>query len=122
MVNAVNVRSRVALSAKINRNVFLRIAKSAPHPALRATFSPPCGEKGGVVENRLGKPIAVSVVLIGGVGNIDSGPKALKNIPSTLRGPGTPHSGNTSIPFMRIGSFDRFQLFPAICSFQALVR
>ncbi len=74
------------------------------------------------MESRLGKLIAVSVFLIGGVGNIGSGPEALKKIPSTLRGPNTPYSGNTSIPFMRIGSFDRFQLFPAICSFQALVR
>jgi hypothetical protein len=35
----VNVRSRVELPAQVDRNV-LRIAKSAPYPTLRATFSP----------------------------------------------------------------------------------
>ena len=51
MDNAVNIRSRGALSAQADCNVFLRIANSTPHPALRATFSPHSGEKGDIVEN-----------------------------------------------------------------------
>jgi hypothetical protein len=46
MDNAVEIRSQVEPPAKVYSNGFLRIAKSAPHPALRATLSPLCGEKG----------------------------------------------------------------------------
>ena len=128
--NTVKVRSSVALSTQVVRNVSAHREERTSSGASRHPGSSPeqallparRGEGRHREKNRLGKPIAVSVVLIGGVGNIDSGPKALKNIPSTLGGPGTPHSGNTSIPFMRIGTFDRFQLLSAICSFQALVR
>ena len=35
MNNAANVQSIVALSTQVDRNAFLRIAKSARHPALR---------------------------------------------------------------------------------------
>jgi hypothetical protein len=41
-------KSRVVGKGRPQR--FLRIAESSPHPALRATFSPHSGEKGGIVE------------------------------------------------------------------------
>ena len=40
------------------------------------------------MESRLGKPIAVRVVLIAGVGNIDSGPEGAQENPLDIAWPG----------------------------------